>query len=195
MYARFGDIYKNYSVADLREMKEYNVKVLNIGLESGSDKVLSDIKKGNTQAEIIEAARRLNEAELPFTTGMILGLGGLKDSEEHVRETIKVLNIIQPSAIGLMALNPQSGTPLYDDIMSGKFELPTYRDILREEREILEGLEFDRPSEIWTGGFLPGNEVVRGTIPQDKDKILEDISHRRIANRILDQKIMMNGGL
>ena len=195
MYARFGDIYKNYSVDNLKEMKEYNVKVLNIGLESGSDKVLSDIKKGNTQAEIIEASRRLNEAGLPFTTGMILGLGGLEDSDEHVRETIKVLNMIQPSAVGLMALNPQTGTPLYDDIVNGKFELPTYRDILREEREILEGLEFDRPSEIWSGGFLPGNEMVRGTIPQEKDKILKALSHRKITNQILDRKIMMNGSL
>ena len=125
MYARFEDIYKRYSVDDLKEMKELNVKLLNIGMESGSDKILMDIKKGNMQAEEIEAASRLNEAGLDFTAAVILGLGDIRDSEEHIRETTKVLNIIQPCAVGVMALNPQSGTPLYEDIQSGKFELPT----------------------------------------------------------------------
>lgn len=195
MYARFGDIYHHYSVDDLKEMKELNVKLLNIGLESGSDKVLKDINKGNTQAEILEAARRLNEAGLDFSAGLILGLGGVKDSEEHIRETIKVLNEIRPWGVGIVTLNPQSGTPLYDDIQSGKFELPTYRDILREERELLEGLHFDRESIIWTGGFLPGDGTVVGTFPQDKDKVMKALSERRVVNRLLDQKVMMNGRL
>lgn len=78
-----GDIYKRYSVDDLKEMKELNVKFLYMGMESGSDKVLTDIKKGVTQAEMLEAGARIREAGIPFNGSVILGLGGIKDSEEH----------------------------------------------------------------------------------------------------------------
>lgn len=195
MYARFGDIYKRYSVDDLKEMKELNVKFLYMGMESGSDKVLSDIKKSVTQAEMLEAARRMNEAGMPYNGSLILGLGGVKDSEEHIREAIKVMNLMKPTSIGTTILNLQPGTPLYEDYKAGRFELPTYRDILREERELLEGIGRDYPLEVWTGGFLPGAGVVVGNFPEDRDKIMKAISERRITNQLLDQKIMVGGGL
>ena len=195
MYARFGDIYRRYSVDDLKEMKELNVKFLYMGMESGSDKVLAAIKKGTTQAEMLEAARRMSEAGIAFNGSVILGLGGIKDSEEHIRESIKVINLMKPNSIGTTVLNPQKGTPLYNDVLSGKFELPTYRDILREERMLLEGIHVDTPLYVWTGGFLPGAGVVDGIFPEDRDIIMRKISERRIVDRMLNQKIMMNGGL
>ncbi len=195
MYARFGDIYKRYSVDDLKEMKELNVKHLYMGMESGSDKVLADIKKGVTQAEMLEAARRMNEAGMSYNGSVILGLGGIRDSEEHIRESIKVINEMRPASLGTTILNIQPGTPLYEDYRSGKFELPTYRDILREERELLEGIDKDLSIYIWTGGFLPGAGVVNGNFPEDRDRILKAISERRITNRLLDQKLMVGGGL
>ncbi len=195
MYARFGDIYKNYTTEDIMELKRLNVKQLYTSLESGSDKVLRKIRKGNPQKVIFEAARRLNEAEMNFGGGIILGLGGVEDSEEHVRETIRVLNEIKPTSVGMMTLNPQIGTPLYEDIIKGEFELPTYRDILREEREILEGLEFERPTLIWAGGFLPGSMPITGYFPEDKEKILNAIRMRPFPERLLDEKLMLNGGL
>lgn len=195
MYARFGDIYQRYSVDDLKEMKELNIKFLYMGVELGSDKVLADIKKGVTQAEMLEAAERMNEAGMAYNGSVILGLGGIKDSEEHIRESIKVMNLMKPASIGTTILNLQPGTPLYEDYRSGRFELPTYRDILREERELLEGIDSDLPIEIWTGGFLPGAGVVVGNFPEDRENILRAISERRITNQLLDQKIMVGGGL
>lgn len=148
MYARYGDIYHHFSVDDLKEMEELNVKNLGLGMESGSDKVLADIKKGVTQEQMLVAADRVKQAGIEFNGGVILGLGGVKDSEEHIRESIKVINQMKPPLLGVLVLNPQPGTPLYDDVMSGKFELPTYRDVLREERELLEGIDSDYPLRV-----------------------------------------------
>lgn len=196
MYARFGDIYKRYTVEDLREMhEELNVKFLYMGMESGSDKVLSDIKKGVTQAEMLEAADRMNKAGIPYNGGVILGLGGIKDSDEHIRESIKVINQMRPVSIGTTMLSLQPGTPLYEDYRNGKFELPTYRDILREERTLIEGIDKGLEIDVWTGGFLPGSNFIRGQFPEDRDKVLRAISQRRITNLLLDQKIMIGGGL
>ena len=195
MYARFGDIYKRYSVEDLKEMKELNVKFLYMGMESGSDKVLADIHKGVTQAEMLEAAARMNEAGMPYNGSVILGLGGVKDSEEHIRESIKVINQMRPTSLGTTVLNLQPGTPLFEDYRAGRFELPTYRDILREEQTLLEGIDADMSIEVWTGGFLPGDSFVVGQFPKDRDKVMKAIANRRITNMLLNQKLMIGGGL
>lgn len=195
-YARFDDISKRYTVDDLKEMKSLNVKDLYIGLESGSDKVLAGIKKGVTQAEILDASEKMHEAGIRFGMSMILGLGGVEDSEEHVRETIKVLNAIQPmEGVGLLALNPQYGTPLYDDILNGRFELPTYRQILKEEKEILEGLDFHYPVKVYSGIFMPGNSYVAGVFPDQKNDVLRAVENRRFPENLLDKKVLLNGGL
>ena len=195
MYARFGDIYKRYSVDDLKEMKELNVKFLYMGMESGSDKVLADIKKGVTRSEMLEAGARIREAGIPFNGSVILGLGGVKDSGEHIRESIKVMNQMKPDSIGTTVLNLQPGTPLFEDYRAGRFELPTYRDILREERELLENIGRDYPLEVWTGGFLPGERFIVGQFPQDRDRVMKEISNRHITNRMLDQRLIVGGGL
>ena len=176
-------------------MKDLNVKFLYMGMESGSDKVLADIHKGVTQAEMLEAAARMNEAGMPYNGSVILGLGGVKDSEEHIRESIKVINQMRPTSLGTTVLNLQPGTPLFEDYRAGRFELPTYRDILREEQTLLEGIDADMSIEVWTGGFLPGDSFVVGQFPKDRDKVMKAIANRRITNMLLNQKLMIGGGL
>lgn len=195
MYARFGDIYRSYSVDDLKALRDLNVKFMYMGMETGSDKVLADIKKGVTQAQMLDAAARIREAGIPFNGSVILGLGGVADSEEHIRESAKVINEMRPDAIGTTALSLQPGTPLYDDWRAGRFELPTYRDVLREERELLEGIDPDLEIDVWTGGFLPGAGFVRGRFPEDREQVLEAISRRQVANALLDRPLMVGGML
>lgn len=108
---------------------------------------------------------------------------------------IKVMNLMKPDSIGTTILNLQPGTPMYEDYKNGRFELPTYRDILREERELLENIGQDYPLEVWTGGFLPGERFIVGNFPEDRERILKQISERRITNRMPDQKLMVAGGL
>lgn len=195
MYGSFRDIYRK-TVDELREMKELGVEFIYTGLESGSDIVLSEIKKGYTAEEAILAGQKLNEAGIGFNTGAILGLGGVKYSQEHVKESIRVMNEINAPAIGLMVLNPQMGTPLFDDIQSGVFELPTYRQILWEEAEILKGLQTKRPTFVYSGGFLPNVQVIIGNLPDDRERILKQLESRtREASDWLDKKIMLNGQL
>lgn len=193
MYARFGDIYHHYSLLDLKEMKSLNVKFLYMGMESGCDIVLTNVNKGMNQNMIIDASQRISEAGIGFNSSVIFGLGGKIHSEEHIKESIKVINQTKPSAVSTTVLCPQKGTPLYDDIIKGTFELPTYRDILREEYMLLDGLTFKQPIIIWTGGFLPGDSVIRAEFPKDKEEVLKAVLNRPIVNTMLDRTIRMNG--
>jgi radical SAM superfamily enzyme YgiQ (UPF0313 family) len=195
MYGSYKDIYRK-TVEELREMKELGVSFIYTGLESGSNIVLSDIKKGYTAEEAIIAGKKIAEAGIGFSSGAILGLGGVKNSEDHVKESIRVMNEINATGVGIMVLNPQAGTPLYDDIKSGEFELPTYRQIFKEEAEILKGLDIKHPTFVYSGGFLPNNKVMAFNLPEDREYMLEMLEKRNEEfAELLDEKIRVNGSL
>ena len=180
----------------LHEMRELGVKMIVAGLESGSDIVLSEINKDYTADEAIIAGQKMLDAGIELGTGVILGLGGVKHSESHVIGTIRVLNELPSAQMGFTVLNPQSDSLLYDDIQSGAFDLPTYRQIFREEAEIIKGLKVKEQTIFRTGFFLPGNPVIIGSLPNEKERILKQVEDRVNEYRqILDEKIMMNVGL
>ena len=136
------------------------------------------------------------EAGIEVGVGVILGLGGTKHSEDHVKGTIRVLNEINSPAIGVTVLNPQSDSPLYDDIQAGTFELPTYRQIFWEETELLKGLQVKGPSIFRSGFFLPNDEVIMGNLPDEKERLIKQ-SESRIKRypQWLNKKVRMNGHL
>jgi len=68
----------------------------------------------------------MNEVGIKLGTGVILRLDGVKNSVEHVRITLQVLNEFASSDTGLTVLTSQSDSPLYDEIQNGSFELPNY---------------------------------------------------------------------
>jgi radical SAM superfamily enzyme YgiQ (UPF0313 family) len=88
-----------------------STKVVYLGLESGSDKVLKTINKGHTQDEAVEAGDILYQTRVLNSTMIIPGLGGKAYFEEHVKETARVLNAIRPYWVTFMGLDVKRGTP------------------------------------------------------------------------------------
>ena len=58
---------------------------------------------------------------------------------------VRVLNEFISSHVGITVYTPYTDAPLFTDIQSGAFELPTYEQIFREELEIVKGLNFKVP--------------------------------------------------
>ncbi|MCL1991702.1 MAG: radical SAM protein [Spirochaetes bacterium] len=196
MFGRFSDLYGK-TLDELKEMRELGVKMIYAGLESGSDIVLSDIKKGYTADIAIAAGQRAHEAGISLGTGAILGLGGIHNSQEHVTGTIRVLNEIKSAHIvGLMVLSLQTDSPLIASVHSGEFELPTYRQIFWEELEIVKALQFEKPTVFFSGVYMPDNGMVAAVLPDDKEKLVRQLEMRpRDYPHLLDEKIRMNGSL
>lgn len=166
---------------ELKILFEKGIRIAYLGVESGSDTVLSDIKKRATADEVIEAGIKLKESGIKLSTTLIMGLGGVKNSREHVQGSIRVINAINPNYLGLMTLSVQKGTPLYDEMIRGDFTELTADEIVYETRGLIEGLELN-------GTIVRSNHVsnlvhVRGVLSQDKEIVLSQLDK---AIRIMD---------
>lgn len=157
---------------DLRRWKEVGLSRLHLGLESGDDKVLADVKKGVTAEEMIQAGLKVKEAGISLSEYVILGLGGKGRSEQHAEATARVLNRINPDFIRVRTLALRPNTPLEERHRRGEFQLCTPEEILREERRLIEALEV---TSEFVSDHITNYLMVEGKLPQDKEQMLKII--------------------
>ena len=139
MYSRIDDILRK-SDQELKMLAGEGIQALHIGVESGSDSILEARKKGITSAEVIEALRRLDQVGIDYYVTVIPGLGGRSFSRLHAIETARMLNQVHPRNIWCLKLKLWEGTPLYKEAKAGMFDEMTPKEILREERLLIENL-------------------------------------------------------
>ena len=139
-YARSKTAAKK-SVEELKELKDAGLSRLHIGLESGSDAVLSYVKKGVTAEEHIKGGRKVKEAGISLCEYVMPGLGGRTMSSDHVTGTATVLNEIDPDYIRLRTLHVREDMPLWSKIKGDGFELQTEDEVVEEIGSLIAKLE------------------------------------------------------
>ncbi len=172
-YATPQDILRR-SVDELRALKEQKLGILYMGVESGDDAVLQKIRKNATHDQMVEAARKVKAAGILLSVTVILGLGGVAGSEQHVAETARILTEMDPDYAGALTLTLIPGTALYEEMERGQFELITPFDSLRELKGLVEQSTFTNCffSSMHASNYF----AIRGTMPKDKDKVLKQLS-------------------
>lgn len=183
-YATPQDILRR-TVDELRALRKKKLGILYMGVESGGDEVLAKICKGVSHAQIVEAGRRAKEAGITLSVTVILGLAGVEGSEQHARETAKVLTEIDPDYVGALTLMLVPGTPLDKKYNQGEFTLISPFDSLRELKIIMDNSHFTNCffSSMHASNYL----TIRGRLPTDKSRMLsqlEDVLARRDSARL-----------
>lgn len=120
------------SIDDLKILREMGLGIVYMGVESGSEKVLTAVKKGVGYAELVDAGKRVKAAGITLSVTVLLGIGGIEGSMEHATETARILTDIDPDFTGALTVMVVPGTPLYDDFVSGRFILPDRFGLLKE---------------------------------------------------------------
>lgn len=169
-YARSKTLLRK-SPGALADIRRAGLNRIHVGMESGSDAVLKFINKGVTSKEHIEAGRRVVEAGISLSLYVILGLGGRLWPEDHILETARALNQINPDYIRLRTLAVSPGTPLYDRLMAGEFAEQTEDEIVAGERILIEKLQ-GISSEVVSDHMLNLLEEVGGRLPESKEHLL-----------------------
>lgn len=93
MYS-FIDAFTGYrkSVQDLRELQQLGVRRVYIGVETGCEPLLRFLRKPQSNEEVLQLVDALKEAGISVGIIVLLGAGGDRYAETHVRETVALLN-------------------------------------------------------------------------------------------------------
>jgi len=132
------------SLSELKELKAHGLDRIYMGLESGCDRILSDIKKCSDSRQMVEAAQKVKNAGIFLSVTSLLGIGGTKLSEVHALDTAAILNRMCPNQIAALTLMPIPGTELCDQIEKGTFTLPDQAGLLHELRMLVEHITVDK---------------------------------------------------
>ena len=162
---------RNKSPQEIQEIHDAGLTLLYCGMESGSDKVLRKIKKGVLSADILKAAQMAKAAGMEISEFIILGLGGQELWEEHARETARVLNEIDPDFIRVLTIGVKQGSGLEKRIQEETYHLQTEKNIIEEQRLLIEGLDGISSYYVNHHGVDLLMEA-RGQLPEDKPKLL-----------------------
>lgn len=161
------------SEEDLTVLKAAGLGIVYLGIESGSDRILTWMEKGVTSEVMIEAGRKVKASGITLSAMVILGLGGSAFSAEHARESARVCNAIQPDYLSLLTLMLEEGSGITPMIRSGEFAELGPREALTELREMMADLEL-YGTEI-RSNHASNYVSINGRLPEDKVRILQDI--------------------
>ena len=165
---------RDKSLGDLIKLKDAGLGIVYLGLETGDDALLRWCQKGVNSQENIAASKKIREAGIPLSLTVILGLGGLENSERHAKATAEVLNKIDPEYIGALTLMTPPGTRISEMVQNGEFEPMDPMDILKELKTLVENL--DLTSCVFRTNHASNYLPIRGTLNRDKKEILKVLS-------------------
>lgn len=169
-YARSHTIAR-ISDENLRLMSEAGLSRIHIGMESGSDKVLTMVKKGVDKKTQILAGQKVKKAGMELSEYIMPGLGGRGLSMDHALESADALNQINPDFIRLRTLAIPNHVELYQDHQAGKFEKLTEVETAEELLLFLETLE-GITSTLKSDHILNLFEDLQGKFPTDKGRMV-----------------------
>lgn len=172
MYAAVRSI-KTKTDEELQRLKDLGVNDLHIGYESGLDDVLARMNKGTSLADSIEQAERLNKVGIRHNGTLILGLAGKGRGEESGQATAALINKIKPQSVRLMTLTVFPDADLAKDVEVGLFEEAGEKEILTEQKIILENIELPE-LDFWANHILNSTPVA-GIVGKDREWMLKRI--------------------
>ncbi|HEX5008948.1 MAG TPA: radical SAM protein [Planctomycetota bacterium] len=158
------------SVAELAELKSAGLPLHYMGPETGHDEVLKRIAKGVTAAEMIEGARRVIDAGAKISLIFLLGIAGTELSHEHAVASGRLTSAIDPQYVSALTLVPVPGTPIHEEVESGRLVLPDPRGRLIELATMIEHMDVTRA--IFRSNHASNALPLGGNLPADKGNLL-----------------------
>jgi hypothetical protein len=164
---------RSKSLKELEDFRAAGLHRVHFGLESGSDEVLRIVSKGATSEDHVEGCLKVKEAGLSCSVYVMPGLGGTEFSEEHARETARVINAIGPDFVRLRTLEIFPHTPLSEAMGKGAFAECSEEQAVKELKILIE--EINVPTEILSDSASNLLDLF-GSLPYDRIRLLETIN-------------------
>ena len=164
---------KMKSLDELIQVRENGLGILYLGVESGDEEILKGVHKGTSAESLIKMGRKVKDAGIKLSVTVLLGIAGRQRSLRHAKATGELLSAMDPNYVGALTVMLIPGTPLHEDYISGRFKVPTERELLQELREMIASTDLTRGLFFsnHASNYLP----VRARLPKGKQEALDQI--------------------
>ena len=183
VYGRANDALKKTD-EELRELYEAGITMVYIGAESGSEKVLKDINKGETRQQIIDGVKKIEASGMMASVTFISGLAGRAGWREHAIETGKMISEMSPSYVALLTLLVDPSVPMAKDIESGKMELLSAEEVMAETLLMLQNTEVTKKC-VFRSNHASNYLSLKGNLPDDREAMMDLIRKAMSDDRLL----------
>jgi len=164
---------KKKTVEELTELKELGLSMVYVGCESGDDKVLECVQKGETYETSKDALLKLKAAGIK-SSGMILnGLGGRNYSEQHAINTARLMNETQPEFVSTLVVSFPMGEDRFRAGFDGDYVPLEQSDLFHEVRTFIANLTLT--DTVFRSDHASNYLVLKGNLGADKQAMLDKI--------------------
>jgi len=164
---------KKKSVEELSELKHWGLSLVYIGCESGDDQVLAAIEKGEDYQSQLVACDKLKQAGIKRSVMILNGLGGQDYSEQHAKNSAKLMNQVQPEYLSTLVTSLPLGDGRMQQAYQGQFKPLTQPELFQEMLWFIQGLKLE--STIFRSDHASNYLALKGTLGKDKEKFLRQL--------------------
>ena len=175
-YGTAQDILRK-SEEELKSLQKAGLGIVSVGAESGDDEILASICKGVTAEELKAAGQKLKRCGIQTSVTLISGLGGRSKVEEHARSCAELISAMNPEYASFLTLRLYEGTPMYDDVVTGRFERITADEIVDEMKIFLEHV--DSPGTVFRTNHASNYVVLAGNLNEDIPSMLAQLDEAK----------------
>jgi radical SAM superfamily enzyme YgiQ (UPF0313 family) len=111
----------------IEKMKEANCHMVRIGVETGSPKLLENVKKEVTIDQVRQVFKWTNEIGVGTHAHLMIGMPG--ETLETIQETIDFVKEIKPTVITCGICTPYAGTELFEQVRKNYPEIGDGSDL------------------------------------------------------------------
>lgn len=162
------------TMTELTALRAAGLTKVYLGVETGDDRLLTEIHKGVSAKEMLQAGQNLVSAGFNLSSMVLLGIAGKGPRAlEHAIATAEITNAMKPKYLAALTYTPVPHTPLFQKVKNGEFTLPDPFETLEEMESMIEHITIEDLKFVGAhaSNYLP----VNGTLQKDKAKMLSTI--------------------
>jgi radical SAM superfamily enzyme YgiQ (UPF0313 family) len=162
----------NKGVEDLQELAEAGLSMVYLGAESGDDKVLQGVNKGETFDTTRDALEKLGRAGIKRSVMILNGLGGRALSRQHAMNSAKLMNAAQPEYLSTLVVTFPKGEAR---LRAGfpDWESLSVLELMQEMEMLISALDLKRT--VFRSDHASNWLILKGNLGADKARLLKEL--------------------
>ncbi len=160
------------SQQEIDELAAAGLSMVYVGAESGDDKVLAAVNKGETFETTCDALEKLGAAGITRSVMILNGLGGKVYSRQHAENSARLANATQPEYLATLVVSFPQGEQRFRAGFP-EWEPLDQHELFVEMEQFLSRLELKRT--VFRSDHASNWLVLKGTLGADKERLLAQV--------------------